>query len=106
MLFQLPLPQTPGRIRLPRLPPGEKSATEGGVNSGPVTKWLTAATASACIAGVNAVNSASVTSVGLTGGNCVENGWVGDVCSPGTVDCGTGISTIGQIASPVLRSST
>jgi hypothetical protein len=40
------------------------------------------------------------------GAGFVGNGCVGDVFSPGTVDCGTGRSTIGQIGSPVSRSST
>jgi len=36
----------------------------------------------------------------------VTCGWVGDVFSPGTSDCGTGRSGIGQIGTPVTRSST
>ena len=36
----------------------------------------------------------------------VGNGCVGDACSPGTLDAGTGRSTIGQTGSPVTRLST
>ena len=39
-------------------------------------------------------------------GGLVGNGCVGDVRSPGTVDCATGRSSIGQTGSPVARSNT
>ena len=42
----------------------------------------------------------------LEGGGFVGNGCVGDVCSPGTVDCGTGRSSIGHTGLPVARSNT
>ena len=39
-------------------------------------------------------------------GGLVGNGCVGDVFSPGTVDCGTGRSSIGHTGLPFVRSST
>ena len=39
-------------------------------------------------------------------GGLVGYGWVGEVRSPGTVDCGTGRSSMGQTGSPVARSKT
>jgi hypothetical protein len=40
------------------------------------------------------------------GGGLVGNGCVGDVFSPGTVDCGTGRSSIGHTGLPFVRSKT
>ena len=37
--------------------------------------------------------------------SCYE-GWVGESCSPGTIDAGVGRSSIGQTGSPVSRLST
>jgi hypothetical protein len=40
----------------------------------------------------------------LREGGLTENGWVGHVSSPGTLDFGTGLSSIGKIGFPVFRS--
>src|SRR4051794_6480074 len=42
----------------------------------------------------------------LNGGTTVGKGCVGDVTSPGTSDCGTGRSSMGQSGLPVTRSNT
>ena len=42
--------------------------------------------------------------VGANGCGLVGNGWVGQLCSPGTSDRGTGRSSTGKIGSPVSRS--
>ena len=49
---------------------------------------------------------ASVTPCRSNAGGLVGNGCVGCVRSPGTVDCGTGRSSIGHTGAPVRRSKT
>jgi hypothetical protein len=48
--------------------------------------------------------SASVKLWRENGSGQVGNGWVGEACSPGTSEAGTGRSSIGQTGSPVRRS--
>ena len=50
--------------------------------------------------------SFSVNDWRANGGGVVGKGCVGDDCSPGMSDCGTGRSSIGQIGAPVTRSNT
>ncbi len=50
--------------------------------------------------------SASVKDWRAKGLGQVGKGWVGEACSPGTSDLGTGRSLIGQIGFPLRRSST
>src|SRR5579863_2365821 len=63
--------------------------------------------ACARISGVKSIRSSGTRmllrqyATGLVGYGCV-----GEVFSPGTVDCGTGRSSIGQIGLPVMRSKT
>ena len=62
------------------------------------------ASAWALNSGVKSIRSSSVTPCRSNGGGLVGKGCVGEVYSPGTVDCGTGRSSIGQTGSPVSRS--
>ena len=62
--------------------------------------------ASAASSGVKSRRSSFDTPWRSNGGGRVGNGWVGAACSPGTVDAGTGRSSIGQTGSPVTRSNT
>src|SRR5690349_14167854 len=50
--------------------------------------------------------SSAVKACRENGGGTVGNGCVGHECSPGTSDCGTVRSSIGQIGVPVTRSNT
>ena len=59
-----------------------------------------------CSSGVKSIRSSSVTPWRSNGAGLVGNGCVGDVFSPGTSDCGTGRSSIGQTGGPVTRSKT
>ena len=56
--------------------------------------------------GVKSMRSFSVTPCLANGAGFEGKGWVAAVFSPGTVDCGTGLSSIGQTGSPVIRSNT
>src|SRR5579862_1690704 len=77
---QLAPPPQPGRLMVPR--------SDGGVNSGPCTYCLMNACASRRSWGVKSVRSASVTPWRSKAGGLVGKGCVGEVCSPGTLDCG------------------
>src|SRR5258706_12176091 len=61
---------------------------------------------SACVrsAGVKSMRSFVLTYVREYGGGLLGIGCVGDVFSFGMSDCGTGVSGIGQIGCPVMRS--
>ena len=52
------------------------------------------------------MRSSSVRPWRSNGAGLVGNGWVGEVHSPGTVDFGTGRSSIGHTGLPVTRSNT
>ena len=75
----------------------------GGVKSGPILYRLTTSSASARSAGVKSIRSSTDTPCRSNGSGLVGKGCVGLVRSFGTVDCGTGRSSIGQIGSPVSR---
>ena len=78
----------------------------GGVKRGP--SWYSDAIlrASAFSSAVKSRRSSVVTPCRSKGTGLVGNGCVGDVRSPGTVDWGTGRSSIGHTGSPVTRSKT
>ena len=103
---QLAPPDVPGICTSPCLPPGRSSIRVGGVNSGPYSKPSRISSASCRNSGVKSIRSSAVTPCWSNAGGFVGNGWVGDVRSPGTVDCGTGRSSIGHTGSPVARSKT
>ena len=92
---QLAPPTVPGRCTVP--------GSEGGVNSGPMRKRVMASTASARSAGVKSTRSSTVTPWYSKGAGLVGNGCVGEACSPGTSDGGTGRSSIGHSGAPVTR---
>ena len=64
------------------------------------------ANASARSSGVKSIRFSSVAPCLSNGAGLVGKGCVGDVTSPGTVDCGTGLSSISQTGSPVSLSKT
>ena len=55
---------------------------------------------------MKSIRSSTVMPCRSNGAGRVGKGWVGDVRSPGTSDCGTGRSSMGQTGSPVTRSKT
>ena len=62
--------------------------------------------ASARSSGVKSISMSSEMPCHSNGAGLVGNGWVAEVTSPGTVDCGTGRSSIGhQTRSPVAAST-
>ena len=78
----------------------------GGVKSGPKSCALTISRASALRDGVKSMRSSGrkpcrSKGLGQEGMGCVEA-----LCSPGMVDGGTGVSTMGHIGVPVTRSKT
>ncbi len=103
---QLPEPHVPGLPSVPRFPPGSSDLSDGGVKIGPSTNGSTSSSARARSSGVKSIRSSSVTPCASNGGGFVGNGCVGEERSPGTVDRGTGRSSIGQTGSPVTRSKT
>src|SRR5688572_28198533 len=80
--------------------------SDGGVKSGPVSNCLITSSAAAFSSGVKSIRSLSVTPWRSYAGGFVGNGCVGCARSPGTVDGGTGRSSIGHTGAPVRRSST
>src|SRR5436190_23845599 len=101
---QLAPPTWEGNISVAALP--FVSGTIGGVYSGPNLYCEAIWMASARSAGVKSIRSSRLVPWRSNGAGLVGNGWVGEVLSPGTSDCGTGRSTIGQTGSPVTRSNT
>ena len=59
--------------------------------------------ASCFSSGVKSMMLSSFSPSGFSGAGCVGNGWVWASFSPGTIDCGTGRSSIGHTGSPVTR---
>src|SRR5439155_17683484 len=96
----VPAPTAPtGPFTLPRI---------GGVK-GEVPTLYFSSTCSACSrsAGVKSITSSGTfRNCREYAGGLVGNGCVGDVFSPGTVDCSTGRSSIGHTGWPVTRSKT
>src|SRR5215475_890130 len=80
--------------------------TTGGVNIGPILYREAIFIASACNSGVKSIRSSIEDPCLSYVGGFDGNGCVALVFSPGTVDCSTGRSTIGQIGLPVTRSKT
>ena len=72
---------------------------------GPILYFDTSLRASALSWGVKSMRSSTDTPCRSNAGGLVTNGCVGLVFSPGTSDCGTGRSSIGQIGCPVTRSN-
>jgi hypothetical protein len=98
-LPQLAPPLWPGIEMLPRM--------LGGVKSPSLRALRTLAfIASSSAGGRNGLTSFSVNDWRANGAGLVGNGCVGQLASPGTSDCGTGRSSIGNTGSPVLRSNT
>src|SRR5436190_1627406 len=92
-------------------PPAQPGLTmvpfsEPGVNSGPISYSLTASRAACFNSGVKSIKSLSDTPCRSNAGGFDGIGCVGDDRSPGTVDCGTGFSSIGHTGAPLRRSST
>src|SRR6202040_329862 len=79
---------------------------ENGVNNGPCSKAFNCSSARCLNSGVKSMRFSSVEPWRSNGGGLVGKGCVGDVCSPGTVERGTGRSSIGQTGSPGFRSNT
>src|SRR5437667_290616 len=96
----------PERRQMEILQQGMIARTVGGGTTGPVTYFLTTSIASARSSGVKSIRSSIVTPWRSKAGGLVGNGCVGDAFSPGTVDAGTGRSSIGHTGLPVTRSST
>ena len=93
-------------MSVPCLPPGASLTSDGGVKIGPITNCFASSRACARSSGVKSMRSSSVSPLRENGAGLVGNGCVGAACSPGTVDCGTGRSSIGHTGLPVTRSKT
>ena len=72
---------------------------------GPITNESATSRARARSPG-ESIRSSSERPCLANGAGLVGNGWVAEVCSPGTVDWGTGRSSIGHTGWPVTRSKT
>src|SRR5262249_34883767 len=94
--FQSAPPTEPGSCSVPLVPFGLSLLIDGGVNSGPVTYRFTMSIASARSSGVKSIRSSTDTPCRSNGAGRVGKGCVGDVRSPGVLDCGTGRSSIGH----------
>src|SRR5215475_389645 len=94
-------------IAVARVPSGPSILlTTGGVNIGPILYREAILSASARNSGVKSIKSSIDEPCRSYAPGFVGNGCVALVFSPGTVDCSTGRSTIGQIGLPVTRSKT
>jgi len=93
-------------MSVPCLPPGSSLTSEGGVKIGPMTNSFASSRAFARNSGVKSIRSSSVSPLRENGAGLVGKGCVGAACSPGTVDGGTGRSSIGHTGLPVTRSKT
>ena len=102
-MFQFPAPHAPGMTYVPIFPSTVPSWF-GGVNSGPMMSESASASARSRISGVKSIRSSGVTPWRSKAGGRLGIGCVGEVASPGTVDCGTSTSSIGHTGSPVRRS--
>src|SRR5439155_26224383 len=79
--------------------------TTGGVNIGPILYCETSFNACARSSGVKSIKSLTEEPWRSYAGGLVGKGCVALVFSPGTVDCSTGRSSLGQMALPVVRSN-
>src|ERR1700688_1122103 len=85
------------------VPSGPSSLlTTGGVNIGPILYRETSLNASARNSGVKSMRSSTEEPCRSYARGLDGNGCVGLVFSPGTVDCSTGFSSIGQIRLPLV----
>src|SRR5688572_19015459 len=100
-LVAVPGPTAPSRVLL-TLP------STGGLNGDGACLYRFSTSSASCrSAGVKSIRSSGTRKwLRAYGAGLVGCGCVGDVFSPGTSDCGTGRSSIGQIGSPVARSNT
>src|SRR4030095_1213227 len=89
---QLAPPPTPGTSTRPR--------SLGGVKSGPGSHGERIASARSRSSGVKSITPSGLASWRSNGAGLVGNGCRDAVFSPGTVDCGTGRSSIGHNAGP------
>src|ERR1700691_3891083 len=80
--------------------------TTGGVNSGPILYFEMIAIPCAFNSGVKSIRSSTEKPLRPYAGGLLGIGCVGEYHSPGTSPFGTGVSTIGQIGSPVTRLKT
>src|SRR2546430_15090958 len=71
--------------------------TTGGLNIGPFLYIFMFSSACFRSSGVKSIRSPSVTACRAYAGGLVGKGCVGEYHSPGTLPCGTGRSSIGQI---------
>ncbi len=77
------------------------------MNSPSLREFASSSRIAACSASVAyGLMSFSVKDWRAKAGGLVGKGWVGELHSPGTSDCGTGRSSMGHIGSPVTRSKT
>ncbi len=86
--------------------PSSSFGMAGGLKSGPIRYSAMISSAWRRSSGVKSIRSSSVSPYISYGAGRVGNGWVGEVFSPGTSDCGTGRSSIGHTGSPVSRLNT
>src|SRR5215831_19673545 len=99
----VPPPPT-AMVRVPNGP--SHLLTVGGVKIGPILYRDAIFNASARNSGVKSIRSSIDEPCLSYAGGLLGNGCVALVFSPGTVDCSTGRSTIGQIGCPLARSKT
>ena len=103
-LSQLEPPVDEGNESRPRVP-SSASDTEGGVKMLSLRRkpWMDSS-ARARSSGVKSIKSSSPKPCRSKAAGRVGKGCVGEYHSPGTSPAGTGLSTIGQIGSPVILS--
>src|ERR1051326_3631966 len=80
--------------------------TTGGVNTGPILYRDASFTASPRSGGVKSIKTSIDEPWRSYAAGLVGNGCVALVFAPGTVDCSTGRSTIGQMGWPLTRLNT
>src|SRR5438874_222545 len=99
--------EPPPPTAIARVPSGPSHLlTTGGVNTGPILYREASCTACARNSGVKSIRSSIDDPCRSYAGGLVGNGCVALVFSPGTVDCSTGRSTIGQMGWPLTRLNT
>src|SRR6266508_2839691 len=91
-------PTAPGKIMA--------DSIDGGVYKGPCPYLRRIASASRRSSGVKSIRSSTERPCRSNGAGFVGKGWVSELLSPGTVDCGTLRSSMGHIGFPVTRSKT
>src|SRR5262245_42579888 len=90
----------------PRYLPPSDGRRAGGTNGDGSHRYCLRFVSACCrSAGVKSIRSSTLTKVREYGGGALGIGCVADVFSFGMSDCGTGVSGIGQIGTPVMRSN-